>query len=67
MDSKVEDVIDDPMGAVQEKFGPQIEAAQEQLGELNDQVKDFVRKNPVKVIFGAVALGYLIGKLASRP
>lgn len=51
---------------LQERLGPQLEAAQEQLMEVNERVKDFIRKNPGTTLLGAAALGFLIGKWASR-
>lgn len=57
---------DDPMGELQERFGPQIEAAQAQLQEVNERVKAFVRKNPGSTMLGALAIGFLVGKWASR-
>lgn len=57
---------DDPMADLQDRFGPQIEAAQAQLMEVNERVKDFVRKNPGSTMLGALAIGFLVGKWASR-
>ena len=56
----------DPMGDLQERFGPQIEAAQAQLMEMNERMKMFVRKNPGSTMLGALAIGFLVGKWASR-
>lgn len=49
-----------------ERLAPQLQQAQEQLMEVNERVKDFVRKNPGTTLLGAAALGFLIGKWASR-
>ncbi|RVU42308.1 hypothetical protein EA187_17120 [Lujinxingia sediminis] len=38
----------------------------QRLQEFNDQAVDFIRTNPGLAIAGAVAAGYLIGRLASR-
>ncbi len=40
--------------------------AQELLMEANARAVAFVRKNPVPCLIGAAALGYLIGRAASR-
>jgi ElaB/YqjD/DUF883 family membrane-anchored ribosome-binding protein len=57
---------DDPIADLQDRFGPQLEAAQAQLMEVNERVKDFVRKNPGSTMLGALAIGFLVGKWASR-
>lgn len=38
----------------------------QRLQDFNDQAVDFIRSNPGLSIAGAVAAGYLIGRLASR-
>ncbi|MBL8914628.1 MAG: hypothetical protein JNM17_28245 [Archangium sp.] len=56
----------DPIADLQERLAPQIEAATEQLQEINERVKDFIKKNPGTTLLGAAALGFIIGKWASR-
>lgn len=56
----------DPLRNFQERLGPQFEQAQAQLEQVNEQVKTFIRKNPGTVLLGAVAVGFLVGKWASR-
>ena len=56
----------DPLGDLQERFGPQLEQAKAQLQEVNDRVKDFIKKNPGSTLLGAAAIGFLVGKWASR-
>ena len=56
----------DPLGDLQERFGPQLEQAQAQLMEVNERVKDFIKKNPGSTLLGAAAIGFLVGKWASR-
>ncbi len=36
------------------------------LESFNDQAVDFIRENPAICIVGALAAGYLVGRLASR-
>ena len=59
-----------PMGdtakEIQQRFAPQIEQAKQRLTDINNQVTGFIKKNPGTCLLGAVAVGYLIGKLASR-
>lgn len=56
----------DPLKAVQERLKPQLDEAQAQLGALNERVKSFIVENPGKCLVGALALGYVVGRLASR-
>jgi ElaB/YqjD/DUF883 family membrane-anchored ribosome-binding protein len=56
----------DPLRDLQERLGPQLEQAQAQLQEVNERVKDFIKKNPGSTLLGAAAIGFLVGKWASR-
>ncbi len=56
----------DAVRELTDRFAPQLEQAQEQLEAVNEQVKGFIRKNPGTTLLGAAALGFLIGKWASR-
>jgi ElaB/YqjD/DUF883 family membrane-anchored ribosome-binding protein len=49
-----------------ERVRPQIENAKQRLSSLNDSATDYIKENPGKCLVGALAIGYLIGKLASR-
>ncbi len=57
---------DDAVKALQERLGPKLKDAQDQLSDLSEQVKTFVRKNPGTCLMGALAVGFVIGRLASR-
>ena len=57
---------DDPLRDLTDRLGPQFEAAQEQLMQVNERVKEFIKKNPGSTMLGAVAIGFLVGKWASR-
>ncbi|MFZ5443704.1 MAG: hypothetical protein ACOZQL_27095 [Myxococcota bacterium] len=56
----------DPLEELQARLAPQLEQAQEQLAEVNEKVKTFIRKNPGTTLLAAAAVGFLIGKWASR-
>ena len=49
-----------------ERVRPQIENAKQRLSSLNDSATDYIKENPGKCLVGALAIGYLIGKIASR-
>jgi len=45
---------------------PQIDEAKRKLETLNTSAVSFIKENPGKCLVGAIALGYLVGKIASR-
>jgi len=51
---------------IEERVRPQIAEAKRRLSELNDQATEFIKANPGKCLLGALAAGYIIGKIASR-
>ncbi|MEW5737316.1 MAG: hypothetical protein AB1938_00230 [Myxococcota bacterium] len=56
----------EPLEAVKERLGPQLQEAAERLTETNERVKAFIRENPGTCLLGAAALGFLIGRWAAR-
>ena len=58
--------IGQTMRDLEERFAPRIEEAKEQLDVMNKRVQGFIRENPGTALIGALGIGYLIGKLASR-
>jgi len=51
---------------VQERLGPKIEEAKRGLDDLNTRIKAFVRQRPGVCLLGALALGFVVGRIASR-
>ena len=45
---------------------PQIDEARRKLESMNTSAISFIKENPGKCLVGAIAVGYLIGKIASR-
>lgn len=58
--------IQDRAREIQERIVPQIDEARRNLVDLNNRVVTFIRANPGTCLIGAVAVGFLIGKIASR-
>lgn len=56
----------DPMQAAHERLGPRLKEAQAQLATINQKVQAFVKENPGTSLLGALALGYVVGKLVSK-
>jgi hypothetical protein len=49
---------------VVERIRPQIEDAKRRLGRLNGQITGFIQEHPAACLLGAVALGYLVARVA---
>lgn len=45
---------------------PQLDEARRNIADMNTRVVTFIRANPGTCLVGAVAVGFLIGRLASR-
>jgi ElaB/YqjD/DUF883 family membrane-anchored ribosome-binding protein len=58
--------IQDRAREIQERIVPQIDEARRNLVDMNNRVVSFIRANPGTCLIGAVAVGFLVGKLASR-
>jgi hypothetical protein len=56
----------DPLESLHDRFAPQLEAVSEHLLDANERAKAFIRENPGTALLGAAALGFVIGKWASR-
>ena len=44
----------------------EIEETKKRLSSFGDKVSEYIKQNPGKCVLGAVALGYVIGKIARR-
>lgn len=51
---------------IQAELAPQLENARERLSELNEQTVSFIRKHPGVSLLGALAFGYVVGRIATR-
>jgi ElaB/YqjD/DUF883 family membrane-anchored ribosome-binding protein len=51
---------------VGERVRPQIEEARRRLSSANSNVASYIKENPGRCLVGAVAIGFLIGKIARR-
>lgn len=58
--------LEDTARQIEERVRPQIEQAKRRLSGLNDQATTYIKANPGKCLLGALAAGYIIGKIASR-
>lgn len=58
--------LEDTARELGERVRPQIENAKRRLTSMNESATDYIKENPGKCLLGALAVGYLIGKIASR-
>lgn len=58
--------IEETARHIEERVRPQIAEAKRKLSAFNEQATDFIKANPGKCLLGALAAGYIIGKLARR-
>jgi ElaB/YqjD/DUF883 family membrane-anchored ribosome-binding protein len=63
---EMQEQIEATVREVEARVRPKIEEAQERLESLNEQVTDYIKENPGKCLLGALAVGFLIGKIARR-
>jgi hypothetical protein len=58
--------LEDTARELGERVRPQIENAKRRLSSMNESMTDYIKENPGRCLVGALAVGYLIGKIASR-
>ena len=51
---------------IEDRIRPQIEEAKKKVSDLNDRAVGYIKENPGKCLLGAVAIGYIIGRIARR-
>lgn len=51
---------------IEERARPQIDESTRRLTSLHNRVTIYIRANPGKSLLGAVAVGYIIGRIARR-
>ena len=47
-----------------DRVRPKIEEAKQQFGRMNGRITSFIQDHPAACLLGAVALGYLVARLA---
>jgi hypothetical protein len=51
---------------VGERIRPRIEEAKRRLGEVDGRITGFIKDHPAACLLGAVALGYLVARVARK-
>jgi hypothetical protein len=50
----------------EDQIRPRVDQARKQVSALNEQAITYIKANPGKCLLGAIALGYLVGRIARR-
>lgn len=58
--------LQDKARELQQRVGPQIEDARRSLNDFNTRAVAFIKARPGTCLLGALAFGFLVGKIASR-
>jgi len=58
--------LSDRAREMQARIAPQIEEARRNLTDLNQRAITFIKERPGTCLLGALAFGFIVGKLASR-
>jgi len=60
------DQIEQTAREIGDRVRPQIEQARRKLTNINDQAVSYIKENPGKCLMGAIAAGFIIGRIARR-
>lgn len=58
--------LQDKARQLQDNVLPQIDEARRNLEDLNTRAVSFIRANPGTCLLGAIAVGFIVGRIASR-
>jgi hypothetical protein len=58
--------FEDSIDSVGERVRPRIEQARQKLGRLDGRIKSLLHEHPAACLVGALALGYVVARLARR-
>jgi ElaB/YqjD/DUF883 family membrane-anchored ribosome-binding protein len=58
--------IESTVREVGARVRPQFDDAKRRLNSLNGDITSYIKENPGRCLLGAIALGFVIGKIARR-
>ncbi len=59
-------IVDPLAEAYESEIAPKLEMARQNLARLNERALTIARERPVTCLVGALALGFVVGKIAAR-
>jgi len=60
------DQIEQTARELGDRVRPQIEQARKKLTTFNDEAVSYIKENPGRCLLGAIAAGFIIGRIARR-
>jgi ElaB/YqjD/DUF883 family membrane-anchored ribosome-binding protein len=63
---KTAEQIEDAVREVEARLKPRVKEAKRQLASWNGAAIDYIKENPGRCLLGALALGFVVGKIAQR-
>jgi ElaB/YqjD/DUF883 family membrane-anchored ribosome-binding protein len=63
---EIAEQIESTVRDVGAKVRPQLDDAKRRLTSLNSNVTGYIKENPGRCLIGAIAIGFLVGKIARR-
>jgi hypothetical protein len=63
---EIAEQIESTVRDVGARVRPQLDDAKRRLTSLNSNVTGYIKENPGRCLIGAIAIGFLVGKIARR-
>ncbi len=63
---KTAEQIEDVVCEASARLKPQVEEARQRLSSWSETVTDYIKENPGRCLLGALALGFVVAKIARR-
>jgi ElaB/YqjD/DUF883 family membrane-anchored ribosome-binding protein len=63
---EIAEQIESTVRDVGSRVRPQLDDAKRRLTSLNSNVTSYIKENPGRCLIGAIAIGFLVGKIARR-
>lgn len=64
--TSVTNEIEERAHSLSARVRPQVQEARKKLEEVGETVTEYIKENPAKCLVGAIAVGFIVGKLARR-
>jgi ElaB/YqjD/DUF883 family membrane-anchored ribosome-binding protein len=58
--------IEDRAHDLSARVRPQVQEARQKLESVGESITEYIKENPAKCLVGAIAVGFLVGKIARR-
>ena len=61
-----DNAADPTSGDYESQVAPKLQVALDNLNRLNERALTLIRERPITAVIGAMALGFIVGKIAAR-